>query len=194
MAEAYQHVAHGPIRTRGTLCGNLCHADPASEMPAVVLATDSVLVLKSSSGERRVPAEEFFRSTFETAAKADELLVEVRIPAAPPRQGWGFHEVSARKGDFAMAGIAATLSRVGDKIAEVTLAVCGVGDRARRLRSVEATLKSAPIGKSAFAQAGAAAAGAVDPQSDVHADAAYRRDLVRTLVERALSDAAERAG
>lgn len=194
MAEAYQHVAHGPIRTRGTLCGNLCHADPASEMPAVVLATGAVLVLKSKSGERRVPAEEFFLGPYETAAKADELLVEVRIPEAPKRQGWSFHEVSVRKGDFAMAGIAATLSRTGDKIAGVTLAICGVGDRARRLHSVEASLNGATIGKGTFAQAGDDAARAIDAQSDVHADAAYRRDLVRTLVARALSDASERAG
>jgi aerobic carbon-monoxide dehydrogenase medium subunit len=90
MAEAYQHAAHGPIRNRGTLCGNLCHADPASEMPSVALATDAVLVLKSSSGERRIPAEEFFLGTYETAANSDELLVEVRIPVAPAQQGWAF--------------------------------------------------------------------------------------------------------
>src|SRR6202045_4136419 len=90
MHAAYKWVAHGPVRNRGTLCGNLCHADPASEMPAVVLATEGVLVLKSSSSERRVPADEFFRSTYETAARPDELLTEVRIPGAPDQQGWGF--------------------------------------------------------------------------------------------------------
>lgn len=193
MAEAYQHVAHGPIRTRGTLCGNLCHADPASEMPAVILATGATLVLKSARGERRVPADEFFRGAYETATKADELLVEVRLPVALARQGWGFHEVSVRKGDFAMAGVAATLGRAGDKITSAAIAICGVGDRAKRLRTVEATLNGAAIGKATFTRAGEAAAMAVDPQSDVHADAAYRRDLVRTLVARALSDAAERA-
>ena len=109
MAEAYRHVAHGPIRNRGTLCGNLCHADPASEMPAVVLATDGVMVLKSSGGERRVPADEFFRGIYETAAKPDELLVEVRIPVASDKHGWGFQEISVRKGDFALVGVAATL-------------------------------------------------------------------------------------
>ena len=193
MAEAYQHVAHGPIRNRGTLCGNLCHADPASEMPAVALATDAVLVLKSSSGERRIPAEEFFLGTYETAANPDELLVEVRIPVAPEQQGWGFREMSVRKGDFALTGVAATLTVAREKIASAALAVCGVGDRAQRLRSVEASLIGGSPNSDAFARAGEQASAALDPQTDLHADAAYRRDLVRTLVERALVAAAERS-
>jgi len=193
MAEAYQHVAHGPIRNRGTLCGNLCHADPASEMPAVALATDAVLVLKSSTGERRIPAEEFFLGTYETAANPDELLVEVRIPVAPEQQGWGFREMSVRKGDFALTGVAATLTVASEKIASAALAVCGVGDRAQRLRSVEASLIGGSPNSDAFARAGEQAGAALDPQTDLHADAAYRRDLVRTLVERALVAAAERS-
>jgi carbon-monoxide dehydrogenase medium subunit len=193
MAEAYQHVAHGPIRNRGTLCGNLCHADPASEMPAVALATDAVLVLKSSSGERRIPAEEFFLGTYETAANPDELLVEVRIPVAPEQQGWGFREMSVRKGDFALTGVAAILTVAREKIASAALAVCGVGDRAQRLRSVEASLIGGSPNSDAFARAGEQAGAALDPQTDLHADAAYRRDLVRTLVERALVAAAERS-
>jgi carbon-monoxide dehydrogenase medium subunit len=193
MAEAYQHVAHGPIRNRGTLCGNLCHADPASEMPAILLATEGVLVLKSSSSERRVPADEFFRSTYETAARPDELLTEVRIPAAPDQQGWGFQEVSVRMGDFALVGIAATLKVENGKIVGATVAACGVGERARRLPAAEAALTRAIPGKGAFSEAGEAAVAALDPHFGVHADAAYRRDLVRTLTARALSDAAERA-
>jgi carbon-monoxide dehydrogenase medium subunit len=193
MTEAYQHVAHGPIRNRGTLCGNLCHADPASEMPAVLLAVEGVLVLRSSSAERRVPAEDFFRGTYETAAKPDELLVEVRIPIAGDQQGWGFREISVRKGDFALAGVAATLKVAKGKVVGAALAVCGIGDRARRLRAVETVLIRAVPGKETFAQAGEAAVAALEPHFDVHADAAYRRDLVRILTARALSDAAERA-
>ena len=193
MAEAYRHVAHGPIRNRGTLCGNLCHADPASEMPAVVLATDAVMVLKSTTGERRMPAEEFFLGIYETAAKPDELLVEVRIPVASDKQGWGFREISVRKGDFALTGVAATLTVAREKIASAALAVCGVGDRAQRLRSVEASLIGGSPNSDAFARAGEQAGAALDPQTELHADAAYRRDLVRTLVERALVAAAERS-
>jgi carbon-monoxide dehydrogenase medium subunit len=193
MVEAYQHVAHGPIRNRGTLCGNLCHADPASEMPAVMLAVEGVFVLRSSRAERRIPAEEFFLGTYETAAKPDELLVEVRIPIAGDRQGWGFREVSVRKGDFALAGVAATLRVAKGTITGVALAICGVGDRARRLSAVDPVLVRAVPGKETFAKAGEAAVTALEGHFDVHADSAYRRDLVRVLTARALSDAAERA-
>jgi carbon-monoxide dehydrogenase medium subunit len=192
MAEAYRHVGHGPIRTRGTFCGNLCHADPTSEMPAVALATNAVLVLRSVRGERRVPAGEFFRGTYETAAAPDELLVEARVPVAPLGQGWGFHEVSVRKGGSAIAGVAVTISVSAGRIADAAVSVCGAGDRARRLPTVEASLSGAIPDAEALSRAGDAAAMAVDPQEDVNADAAYRRDLVRTLTARALADAVRR--
>jgi carbon-monoxide dehydrogenase medium subunit len=192
MAEAYKHVAHGPIRNRGTLCGNLCHADPASEMPAVALAVDAVFVLRSVRGDRRIAAQDFFLGTYETATEADELLVEVRIPVAAKGQGWSFKEVSVRKGDFALVGVAATMTVAGGKIKEAVLSVCGVGDRAARLSSVENTLTGADS-KQTFAKAAEAAASAIDPQEDVNADPAYRRDLVRTLVARTLAEAAGRA-
>jgi carbon-monoxide dehydrogenase medium subunit len=193
MAEAYQDVAHGPIRNRGTLCGNLCHADPASEMPAVMLATEATLVLRSSRGERRLPAEAFFLGTYETAVEEDELLIEIRIPVAPDGQGWSFEEISVRKGDFAMVGVATTLAISGGGVIGASISLCGVGDRAQRLRSVEASLIGAVPEEDIFTQAAAAAAAAVDPQSDIHADADYRRDLVRALVGRTLSVAAKRA-
>ena len=109
MHAAYEWVAHGPVRNRGTLCGNLCHADPASEMPAVVLATDAVMVLRSSETKRSVPVGQFFVGQYETATADNEILVEVRIPVARKSQGWGFHEVNVRKGDFAIVAAAATL-------------------------------------------------------------------------------------
>jgi carbon-monoxide dehydrogenase medium subunit len=193
MAEAYQFVAHGPIRNRGTLCGNLCHADPASEMPAVALAVNAVFVLHSVRGDRRVAAKDFFRGIYETAVEADELLVEVRIPVAEKGQGWSFQEVSVRKGDFALVGVAATVTVKGGKIKGAALSLCGIGDRATRLSAVEATLAGAADSKQTFVAAAEAAASAVDPQEDVNADPTYRRDLVRTLVARALSEAAGRA-
>jgi carbon-monoxide dehydrogenase medium subunit len=191
MAEAYRHVAHGPIRNRGTLCGNLCHADPASEMPAVALAVNAAFVVRSTRGDRRVAAKDFFRGVYETAVEADELLVEVRIPVAKKGQGWSFQEVSIRKGDFALVGVAATVMVAGGKIESAALSVCGVGDRASRLSSVEKTLVGADC-KQTFAGAAKAAASAVDPQQDVNADPAYRRDLVRTLVIRTLAEAVGR--
>ena len=135
MQAAYEWVAHGPVRNRGTLCGNLCHADPASEMPAVVLAADAVMVLRSSETKRSVPAGQFFVGQYETATADNEILVEVRIPVAPKSQGWGFHEVNVRKGDFAIVAAAATLQVAAAKVQEVSIALAGVGSHAIRLQA-----------------------------------------------------------
>jgi aerobic carbon-monoxide dehydrogenase medium subunit len=193
MADAYQHVAHGPIRNRGTLCGNLCHADPASEMPAVALASNAVFVLQNKKRERRVAAKDFFLGVYDTVTEPDELLTEVRIPVAPKGQLWSFQEVSIRKGDFALVGVAVTLSLTGGKVKEAAVVVCGVGTRATRLASVEAKLVGSAIDTKAIATAADAAADAVNPQTDTNADPIYRRDLVRTLVSRALTEAIGRA-
>jgi aerobic carbon-monoxide dehydrogenase medium subunit len=194
MSEAYQHVAHGPIRNRGTLCGNLCHADPASEMPAVAIVSDAIFVLQSKRGQRRVAAKDFFLGVYETATQPDEMLVEVRVPVSPKGQGWSFQEVSVRKGDFAIVGVAVTVTLSEDKINNAAVAVCGVGNRAVRLATVEAGLISGAADSKAFDKAANGAAAAIDPQTDMNADPAYRRDLVRTLVGRALKEAVERAG
>jgi aerobic carbon-monoxide dehydrogenase medium subunit len=193
MADAYQYVAHGPIRNRGTLCGNLCHADPASEMPAVALVSNAVLVLQSKRGERRVAAKDFFLGVYDTVTEPDELLTEVRIPVAPKGQLWSFQEMSIRKGDFALVGVALTLTLSGGLVETAALAVCGVGSKATRLASVEAKLVGAAIDSKAIAKAADAAADAVNPQTDTNADPIYRRDLVRTLVSRALTEAIGRA-
>ena len=193
MAEAYPHVSHRPVRNRGTLVGNLVHADPASEMPAVALVCEAEFTLMNASGERRVPAAEFFRGPFETAIRADELATEVRIPAAPAEQGWGFHEFSPRRGDFALAAVAALLTVADGRIAQVRLASAGVGPCTRRLAKAEAVLDGAEPGAAAFAEAAAAAARTAEPQEDYHADAAYRRDLLDSMMRRALADAHDRA-
>jgi carbon-monoxide dehydrogenase medium subunit len=186
---AYEWVAHGAVRNRGTLCGNLCHADPASEMPAVTLAVGATLVLRSQRGERRVAAADFFQGLYTTAARADEMLVEVRLPLATAGQKAGFAEVSMRKGDFAWALAAVLLTVSGGRIAHVAVACAGVGDRARRLPSVEQAITGQPADKATFARAGALARDAVSPFGDAATPAEYRKDLVRTLVERALADA-----
>jgi aerobic carbon-monoxide dehydrogenase medium subunit len=193
MADAYQHVAHGPIRNRGTLCGNLCHADPASEMPAVALACDATLVLRSKKGERQVAAKDFFLGTYDTSTKPDELLTEVRIPVAPKGQVWSFQEISIRKGDFALVGTAVVLTISAGVIKTAAIAVCGIGSRAIRLVSVEAMLVGATADDKTIAKAADAAAAAVNPQSDMNAEPSHRRDLVRTLVSRTLTEAIARA-
>jgi aerobic carbon-monoxide dehydrogenase medium subunit len=192
VAAAYRHVAHRPIRNRGTIGGNLAHADPASELPAVMLALDAEMALRSRNGERRVPAERFFLGTFETAAGADELLTAIHIPLAAGGRRWGFEEVSQRQGDFALVAVAATFGLDGARCANPHLACAGVADRALRIGAAEAVLEGQSPDEAVFQQVAARAAAAVDPPEDVHADAAYRRDLVRALTRRALSAAARR--
>ena len=191
MAAAYEWVAHAAVRNRGTLCGNLCHADPASEMPAVMLACGATMVAQSHKGTRRILAADFFVGPFTTALRADELLTEVHVPALAAGAGIGFHEVSMRKGDFAWASVAVQMHCVAGRVKEVAIAVAGVGACAMRLPSVEAALVGGAADAAAFDRAGAAAAKAVDPPHDAMTPAEYRRDLIRALVPRALADAAQ---
>jgi aerobic carbon-monoxide dehydrogenase medium subunit len=190
MALAYEWVAHGAVRNRGTLCGNLCHADPASEMPAVMLAAGATMVVRSRSGERRIPAGQFFEGLYATALRAGEMLVEVRVPSMPAGTRTAFREVSMRKGDFAWASVAALLAVRDGRIASVALAAAGIGTRALRLSSVESAISGQPAEPATFKRAGELAAAAVTPTGDAAIPAEYRRDLLRTLVERTLADAA----
>ncbi|MSO73878.1 MAG: xanthine dehydrogenase family protein subunit M [Alphaproteobacteria bacterium] len=192
LAEAYHWIAHRAVRNRGTYGGNLCHADPASENPAVALVAGATMVLKSAKGERAVPAAEFFKGIYQTAARQDELLVEVRIPSRPKGQGWGFAEVSPRKGDFAMTAVACTLELAGANVKAARIAYTGIADRAMRFAAVEASVAGKTASEETFAAAGAAARKAIDPSSDFHADEAMRRDLADTLTRRALSMAKTR--
>jgi CO/xanthine dehydrogenase FAD-binding subunit len=180
------------IRNRGTIGGNLAHADPASELPAVMLALDAEMVLRSRNSERRVPAESFFLGTFETAARADELLTAICIPLASGNRHWGFDEMSQRQGDYALVAVAATFDLDGGRCARPRLAYAGVADRAVRILAAEAALEGAGPHEATFEAVAAKAAEAVKPPEDIHADAAYRRDLVRALTRRALTAATRR--
>jgi carbon-monoxide dehydrogenase medium subunit len=194
MAAAYGYVAHRAVRNRGTVGGNLCHADPASENPAVAIATGATLTLRGVADERRVAARDFFLGLFETAANQNELLTEIRIPKAPANQGWSFQEMSPRKGDFALVGIAVTVERQNGACANATIVAVGVSERAERLAEAEKAIKGAVINDTNLAAAARAARDSVDPPSDFHADSEYRRDLVFTLTKRALGEAFGRCG
>jgi CO/xanthine dehydrogenase FAD-binding subunit len=194
MTAAYGHIANRAVRNRGTVGGNLCHADPASENPAVAIASGATLVLTSLDGERRIAAEDFFLSLYETAAEQNELLTEIRIPKAPANQGWSFQEVSTRKGDFALVGVAATLDCPNGTCSDARVVAVGVGERAERLGAAETAIKGAVVDEAGLAAAAAAARDAVDPPSDFHADSEFRRDLVFTLTRRALGEAHGRCG
>ncbi len=193
MAEAYPHVAHKPIRNRGTLGGNISHADPASEMPAVLLASDATIVARSASGQRSIKAQDFFTGPMQTALAPEEMVVEVRIPCAPATRGHAFEEESNRRGDFAMAAVAVTIDVKDGNCTRCTIAVSGMGDCAVRLASVESGLPGKAANDALAAQAARAARDAVNPSSSYHADAEYKRDLVEALTERALKRAISRA-
>ena len=193
LTEAYDSIAHHTVRNRGTLGGNLCHADPSSETPAVMIAVGATLVLRSVGGSREVPAEAFFLGPYETAARQDEMLVEIRIPGRAAR-GWAFAEISNRHGDFAIAVIATTLSLKNGRCETARVVASGLGEHAARLAPAEAAVVGGPVDEAAIARAAAAAARAIDPHSDSHADAAYRRDAVAALTRRTLQRAAGRGG
>lgn len=194
MTAAYDHIAHRAVRNRGSVGGNLCHADPSSENPAVAIASGATLVLKSAEGERRVAAEDFFLGLYETAAQQNELLTEIRIPKAPAHQGWSFQETSTRKGDFALVGIAATLDCPNGTCTDARIVAVGVGERAMRLDAAEAAITGAAMNDTCLTAAAVAARDSVDPPSDFHADSEFRRDLVFSLTKRALSEAHGRCG
>ena len=197
LATAVGHIGHGHIRNRGTLGGSLAHADPAAELPAVILALDASLVAAGPSGRRLIPAAEFFTGWFTTALRDDELLVAVEIPAPHPPSGgsvrWGFAELARRPGDFATVLVAAVVA--GDHRGVVTAArivAGGVGATPVRCVGAErALLGTVETELAAIAPEVAAIAGSeVDPADDVHASATYREEMVDVLVQRALTDLA----
>jgi carbon-monoxide dehydrogenase medium subunit len=194
LVEALAEVAHPQIRTRGTLAGNLCHADPASEMPAVMLALNARLLLRRQDGERVVAARDFFLGPLATALEEDEMLAEIHIPALPPGSGTAFLEVARRRGDYAMMGVAAVLRRGADgRCVAARLTLCSAGPTPIAAERAAASLLDTPLGSVDFAAAAALAVREIDPMGSVQASPAYQRHLAGVLVERALALAAERA-
>jgi CO/xanthine dehydrogenase FAD-binding subunit len=194
MIEATRMVGHLPTRTRGTIGGSIAHADPSAEYPALVTALDGELVLRGPAGTRIVKPADFFEGFLTTALAPGEMLVEVRMPVTPPRSGWAFEEFSRRHGDFAIVEIAAMLTLAdGGGCASARLAASGVGGAPLRLRPVEEILERGGLTDKTIAEAAARAAELVDPTSDLHASADYRRHLTRVLTRRALTRAASQA-
>jgi carbon-monoxide dehydrogenase medium subunit len=191
VADAMPFVAHAAIRTRGTLGGSLAHADPAAELPAVMLALDAVFTLRSGRGTRTVCASDFFTGLFTTVLEPGELLTEVAIPRRPPRSAHAFAEMARRHGDYALAGAAASVA-VDERglCKEARVALFSVGDRpvlaehARR-----ALVGERPTAGTIRGAAEAAAAHDIDPPADIHASSAYRRHLAAVLTRRVLERA-----
>jgi carbon-monoxide dehydrogenase medium subunit len=190
IARALPFVGHPQIRARGTLGGSLAHADPAAELPAVMVALGARLTLRSARGQRDVGAEEFFVSALTTALAPDELLTEIALPPWPARTGSSVREVAKRPGDFALGGVAATLSLDAQgRIAGARIVCFGVGPVPVRVTAAERALASGAPSASAFTEAGRLATAGVAPADDIHASAAYRKRLAGVLTTRALTDA-----
>ena len=196
LAEAMPSIAHPQIRNRGTMGGSIAHADPSAELPAVMLALDAQFRAKSATGERSIPAGEFFKGMLETALAPGELLVEIAVPPLPARSGTAFLEMARRHGDYALVGVAVvvTLDPRG-RCKEAKLGLLSVGDGPVLATEAGKVLAGqSPSEELARAAGDAAATRDVDPPSDIHASAAYRRQLVAVLTRRALARAFERAG
>lgn len=187
LVEAVSHVAHYQIRNRGTVGGSLAHADPAAELPGIAVTCDAEIALRSANGSRTVHAGEFFTGALSTALADDELIVELRLPAWPAGRRWAFEEFARRRGDFALAGIAAFYdvdARGQAKGAHI--GVIGACLRPHRVPQAEAALNGRVPSKPVIEAAARALEEALDPPSDLHAPAAYRRSLAGALLERAL--------
>jgi len=191
LVAAVKHVAHYQIRNRGTVGGSIAHADPAAEMPGIVVACDAEIAVTGKAGARVIAANDFFLSALTTALAPDEIITEIRFPAWPAGRRFGFEEFALRRGDFAIAAAAVFYDvDAGGRAANAHVGVIGVGERPARLPTVETVLNGARVDAEVIARAAAATSAAVAPQDDIHASAAYRRSLVGTMVERALTAAA----
>ncbi len=192
VAEVMQHVAHVPIRNRGTVVGSLCHADPSAEMPLLLTLLGGSVIAQGPNGAREIAAEDFFTSFLTTARKSDELVIEARFPLLPAGAGWAFDEVTRRHGDFALVGVGCivTLDAQG-KVQTIQLAACGIADRPVRLTEAEAMLKGSTLTPDLDAAANASLSAVVAPD-DMHASASYRRRALKALITRMVTKAASR--
>jgi CO/xanthine dehydrogenase FAD-binding subunit len=190
---AMTHVAHLAIRNRGTIGGSLAHGDPAAELPMMALLLDAELHIASVAGARTTAARDFFLDALTVDLAAGEIVTEIVLPKLPPRTGWGFAEVSRRRGDFALAAAAATLTVAAGAIVEARIALTGVGRTAVRAATAESLLVGHALEPPLVSQAIEAVRPAIEPDTDLHASADYRRHLAGVLTGRALAAAWRRA-
>ena len=186
LAAALPLIGHEAIRSRGTIGGSLAHADPAAELPAVARALDAEFVVRGQSGERVVPAAEWFEGYLTTSRQPDELLTGVRFPAAGPDTGVSFQEVARRHGDFAMVGLATSVTLSGGVISDARLAFAGVSDVPARASGAEELLAGQRPSAELFDEAARRAAAGIDPPADLHGSAEYRKKVAAALVRRGL--------
>jgi carbon-monoxide dehydrogenase medium subunit len=190
LVAAVEHVAHYQIRNRGTVGGSIAHADPAAEMPGIVVTCEAKIAVVGKSGARVIDAANFFQGPLMTALKPDEIITEIRLPAWPVKRRFGFQEFARRRGDFALAAAMLFYDEDGGKARNAHVGAIGIADRPLRLPAVEQVLNGNKIDEAIIAKAEAAASASVEPADDIHASGAYRKALVGVMVERALKSAA----
>jgi carbon-monoxide dehydrogenase medium subunit len=193
VAAALPLIGHEAIRGRGTIGGSLAHADPAAELPAVARALDAEFVVRGQSGGRVIPAAEWFEGYLMTSRRPDELLVEVRFPAAGPGTGVSFQEVARRHGDFAIVGLAVSLVLSSDMIIDARLALAGLSDVPVRAAAAEDLLVGERPSAELFDEAARRATCDVDPPDDLHGSSDYRKTVAAVVVRRGLRAAADSA-
>ena len=190
LAAAMPLIGHFQIRNRGTIGGSLVHADPAAELPAVSLLLGAEFLLRSKSAVRVVPAAEFFLSYLTTAIRPAELLTEIRLPKWPSGEAWAVQEIARRKGDFALIGVALRAELDGEEtVQKAVIVMFGVDSKPLRMERAEAILKGRRISEAFLRELSGVVAEELQPDSDIHASAAYRKEVGGVLVRRALESA-----
>jgi carbon-monoxide dehydrogenase medium subunit len=193
LADAGHVIADPLVRNRGTVGGNLAHADPANDHPAVVLAYGATLVARGPGGTREIAADDFFTGLFESALAPGELLVEIRIPSPGPGSGGAYRKMERKVGDYATSAVAVQLTLQGDTCAAVRIALTNVSAVPMRATGAEQALTGKALTDEALEAAGQAAAAECDPSGDLRGTVEYKRDITRILLKRAVRAAAERA-
>jgi carbon-monoxide dehydrogenase medium subunit len=187
LTEAIAHVAHPAIRSRGTIGGNLAHADPASELPACMIALDATIEMCGPAGDRHVAASEFFTGIYETVLGPDEILVGVEVPKPPAGARFYFDEFSRRSGDFAIAGLAAQAVVVGERVKDLRLVYFGIGGKPTLAAQAAARIVDHPVDAAIVQDAQSSLAQDLEPQDDQQASSEMRLHLARVLLRRCIA-------
>ncbi len=190
LSEAAGHIADPQVRHRGTIGGSLAHGDPASDLPAVVLAAEAVVAVQGSGGQREIAATELFRDYLETALAADEVITEIRFPDGVDGWSFGYQKFNRRQEDWAMVGVCALVRREGETAADVRIGLTNMGSTPLRARAVEEALRGQSLSPENIARAAEQAAEGTSPPADLNASSDYKRHLARVLCRRALEQAA----
>lgn len=194
LKETMPHIAHEAIRSRGTIGGSLAHCDPAAELPVVWQTLEGTVTAASTSGKREIPAEDFFLTYMTTSLEPGEILISASLPVIPDRTGHAFEEFAMRRGDYALVMAAASVSlNTEGSIQDVSLVLGGVGDVPCRMTEIENTLMGRMPEDAVLREVSRSVAALIEPESDIHASADYRRDLGVTLARRVLQTAAQQA-